>query len=186
MRAALMLVLSLALAPAVGHAQAADEYVPSTDLPSSPTRELVLVFFSTSECVGNREPELGASPRAMKRVLAARAAAAGESFSALGAAAEWSISDGLAYLLEGKSRWGEHDFGAWDEVQAGRNWLASAALDHVWRDPAGAPTVPQVILLEREVGLQGQRIVASEDVPILRLLGSDEITGWVRAGMPLP
>lgn len=70
MRILLMSTLALALTPVVGLAQAVGEYVPSTDLPSSPTRELVLVFFSTSECVGNREPELGASLRAMKRTLA--------------------------------------------------------------------------------------------------------------------
>ena len=122
----------------------------------------------------------------MKQALADRATAAGESFSAIGVAAEWSIEDGLAYLIEGKWTRGIHDFGAWDEVQAGRNWLASGALNYVWRDPAGVPTVPQVVLLEREVGISGDRISASEDVPVLRLVGSDEITEWVTSGMPMP
>lgn len=182
----LTVLLVLLLTGALSASGQARTYAPSEALPTAPTREIMLVFFSTSSCVGNRHPDLGSAVRSMKTMLSQRARQDGTSFSAVGVAAEWSIADGLNYLLEGVSTWENHDFGAWDEVQAGRNWLNASALKYVWRDPDGAPTVPQVILVERVIGLDGNRIAASADRAVLRLAGSDEITQWVIDGMPLP
>lgn len=149
--------------------------------------ELVLVFISTSECLGN-SPEfvLDSAVRALKIQLSERATSWGMNFSAVGVAAEWDVRKGLDYLLKGISSRGQKDFGPWDEVSAGRNWLGVAVSQFVWQDSLSRPTVPQLIILARNVEMGESRVRFSEDLVIRRLPGAKAIQDWARAGAPMP
>ena len=174
---ALLLLLAL---PHVGEAQ---EYEPDFELPES--AELIVVYIATSNCVGNFHPRLDSAIHRMKIVLSKRAETSGIGFGAIGVAAQWSVQEGLAYLLEGQSSAGKKDFGAWDEVHAGRNWINASAIDYIWRDIQGRASVPQIIILERTI-VTGSRIEVGRDQFLARYVGSEEIVAWVDNAMPLP
>ena len=165
--------------PSLGDAQ---EYEPDFELPES--AELIVVYIATSNCVGNLYPRLDSAIHQMKIVLSKRAEASGIGFGAIGVAAQWSVEDGLAYLLEGESNAGKKDFGAWDEVHAGRNWINASAINYIWREIQGRPAVPQVVVLERTI-LTGSRIEVGPDQFLARYVGSEEIVAWVDNAMPL-
>lgn len=174
-----LLVVALAI-PAAAQAQG---YEPAGVMPDS--SEVVLVFISTSTCTGNEKERLGDAIRDAKLSLRERASAEGSTFFAIGAAAEWSVENGLAYLLEGRSSYGTRDFGAWDEVLAGRNWLNSAAIEFILRDEKGRPIVPQAIVFRRRVGRGPDGLEVGEREVLVRAVGSQAILDWSDRGSPI-
>lgn len=163
----------------------AQTYTPSYETPQG--AELVAVFISTSTCTGNAvQWQLDTVIRNLKVDLAKRAKSAGMGFAAVGVATEWSVSDGLAYLLEGKTPFDRKNFGEWDEVSAGRNWLGVAASQYIWMDSEGQPMVPQLVIIRRTVRPHGGRIVLGPEIVLQRLAGAKSIVTWAAAGAPLP
>lgn len=162
----------------------AQQYEPSYETPRR--GELIAVFISTSTCVGNANPDLDKAIRTVKATLAKRSKAAGLGFAAVGVASQWSVADGLKYLLDGASPMGKKDFGQWDEVAAGRNWIGMIPSEYVWRDSAGQATVPQLIILERTLQPGQTRIAIGKDRVLQRLNGAVRIVAWAKAGAPTP
>lgn len=161
----------------------AQPYEPTHELPDS--MEIVMVFASTSTCIGNSQDLLDDAIRKGKVRLSEVAESEGSAFYAIGAALEWSVEDGLAYLMEGASNSGIKEFGAWDEVQAGRNWLNAAAVDFIWRDSAGKAVVPQVVVFRRPVKVHPRNIEVEEREVVVRAIGAEAIIDWFEAGSPL-
>jgi hypothetical protein len=123
--------------------------------------------------------------RAIKNKLAAKAKAANTGFAAIGVSLDWSPEAGADYLLRGKSIFGTHDFGAWDEIHAGRNWMNELVIRYIWRDYPGTPGISQLVVVERTV-VQGQRgLAVGADKLLYRALGPEAMIAWLNAGLPL-
>lgn len=137
--------------------------------------ELVAVFIGSSTCGAAENPELKVAIAQLRRSLAARAFRDGKTFSSIGVALDWSVRDGLQFLAT---------FGEFDEVMAGRNWLNAGAVHYIWRDIAGRPSLPQVLLLERSVEVTATSISIGDETLIARKVGAGEITQWVASLAP--
>lgn len=188
----LCVISCLLLLPLSTHAQ--DQYEPSFEPPLG--NELIAVFFSSSTCVANHNPEFDDAIREMKVLLSRQAKDLGLSFSVVGVALDWDPSTGTDYLMKGTWEGGTHDFGAFDEIVAGRKWGNSAAVKYMQRlSPEGCPIpegvrkgVPQVFLVERRADnwrVDGN-FTYREERFLLQLCGGDKIIEWVSKGAPVP
>ena len=178
------LLLALAIA-GLSHPANGQEYSPREKMPENGS-EVVMVLLSTSGCMGNSYEGFDDAVREAKQVLRDRIEATGEAFFTVGVAKQWDIQEGLDYLLHGKTEsFGDLDFGAWDEVSAGRSWLNEWVLNLVWRDEDGIASVPQVLLLRRSVVPEETGISVGSHEVLRRVNGSDSIVEWFNEGMPL-
>lgn len=148
---------------------AVDRYVPGARVRSGP--EDVFVFVGASFCAACRDPGLPPLVERAKLASARRAADEHHRFRAIGVSIDWNQPRGLKLL---------RDFGEFDEVAAGGNWLNDEAVKYVWRDVPGRAVVPQIILLERTISAQPNGITVGREVLRERLIGEGEIRTWVR------
>lgn len=186
-RSAVVLVaLSLAGGPSNLVAQEVTrDYEPRYELPGTGS-EVLFVFISTSTCVGNGADRLDDAIRGAKAALKDRFEGRDQAFFAVGATPEWSVEDGIDYLIRGAAPgFDAMDFGPWDEVQAGRNWLNNGAVDYIWREVPGRPIVPQGVVIERPVTVEREGIEIGDARLLARAQGGDGIVEWFDRGMPL-
>jgi hypothetical protein len=132
--------------------------------------ELVLVFMASSTCAGVKNPALPAAVNAIEKSLRMQAAGEGKRLVTIGVSLDWQIDAGMELL---------NRFGTFDEVSIGRGWLNLAAIRYIWRDIPGAASVPQVVLLEREVA-SGETIVVQSERIRFRKVGAIPIIEWAR------
>jgi len=163
----LALCVILAVRP-VG-AQTGD-YVPAQRLRDG--RELVAIYIGSTDCGPCQLPEVKGAVRAMKPLLAAQATQRRMGITVIGAAQDWDLKRGAAFL---------EPLGAFDQVVIGGNWTNIAIEQFVLRDTLTEMLMPQVIVLERTVHL-GKRVTVSEPHVLRRIAGSAEIPAWVAAG----
>jgi hypothetical protein len=168
----LVLALCVVLVPGSVDAQTAD-YVPSQRLQNG--RELVAIYIGSTDCGPCQFPEVKGAIRAMKPLLAAQAKQRRMAISVIGAAQDWDLKRGAAFL---------EPLGAFDQIVIGGNWTNIAIEQFVLRDTLTEMLMPQVIVLERTVEL-GKRITVSEPRVLRRIAGSTEIPAWVAAGAPI-
>lgn len=145
-----------------------------------PGAELALVFIGSSQCAFSTNPDLPRMIEHAKNAVKETAVEAGMSFSTLGVAKDWNVDAGIAHLSA---------FGRFDEIMAGRSWMNEGVLKYIWQTLPGAPSTPQVLVVERMVTVPlaaGDRFKVSDESVITRKIGLDEIEQWVEAGMPLP
>lgn len=162
---------ALALSRPAG-AQAA-EYAPSHRLVAG--RELVAVYIGSTDCGPCQWPQVKSAVRAMKPLLAAQARRHRMSFTAIGAAQDWDVAQGAAFL---------EPLGAFDQIVIGGNWTNLAVEQFVLRDSLTEMVMPQVVLMERTVQL-GQRVTVSGPRVLRRITGGADIPAWVAAGAPI-
>lgn len=158
--------------------QSAGEYRPWEENPHG--REIGVVFISSSNCIVNRDPHFQPAVREMMRRLGVQRDSLRIGLSILGVTTDWKTRDGVAYLQQ---------MGEFDEIATGRNWFNTTVLNYVFKDPDGALSIPQVILVERSVdaGPAGtQRFAVSPERVLARIVGGDQIMEWVSRGAPLP
>jgi hypothetical protein len=137
--------------------------------------EVVMVFVATSTCRASHEKGF---PDVFERVKVAagrRAAAEGKRFRVIGVALDSHPEVGLALLQR---------FGKFDELSVGGNWMNQDVVRFVWRDMPFRPSVPQVVLLEREIVKGKTSVRVSADRELRRLTGTEEIRRWGEAGAP--
>lgn len=148
----------------------------STQALSSGT-EIVAVFFTTSTCVGNSYPGFRDIVRNINVGLADMGRMNGFVPRRIGVSLDFDIEAGLATLRE---------FGPFDEVSIGNNWVNTAALRYMMLEMPGKLAVPQLVVVRREVFAErGSQIAVDSEEVLLRLVGSDEIDSWYGSGMPL-
>ena len=143
----------------------------------APAREIIAVYLGTE----GTDAQSGMVPavRDMKTALTRQAAASGRRFISRGVSLEASVDAGLRHLAL---------LGAFDEVSVGGNWTNSAVVRYLGGNfGAGTgATIPQVVLLEREVQLVGDTsLVVGPEKEIGRYKGTGEIAAWVRRGAPI-
>jgi hypothetical protein len=98
----------------------------------------------------------------MKQQLRTAASLRSEDFYTVGVAVDWSVSDGLHFLSES---------GPYDEISVGDNWMNLDAISYIVRNLPGAADIPQVILLERSLDLEGPTPTISDDRLVTRKVG---------------
>lgn len=167
-----VLTLCVLLASRLAGAQAAD-YVPSQRLPEG--RELVAIYIGSTDCGPCQLPEVKSAVRAMKSLLAAQAKQRGVALTVIGAAQDWDVKRGAAFL---------EPLGAFDQVVIGGNWTNIAVEQFVLRDSVAEMAMPQVVLVERAVQLS-KRVTVSAPRVLRRITGGAEIPAWVAAGAPI-
>lgn len=173
---AAVFAVSLSL-PAVGQ-----EYVAGVEREGSydiqEGTDLVMAYFGGSTCFACNQPDFKMAIERAKSMLAEQAASDGKTFVALGVALDPGVADGLGFLQSS---------GQFDEIAVGRNWFNSAALSHIWR-PEGLEdriiAEPTVIVFERDMRM-GEAISVEDFRYLVERVGSDRITEWVEAGVPL-
>jgi hypothetical protein len=148
---------------------------------ASPTRianlktgdEILLVFIGGSFCNGTKQPGLKEAVAQLNSDLRERVRAQGKTFVSVGVAMDWSVAEGVDFLLS---------FGQFDELVVGRNWLNSAVVRYVWRDTPGSAALPQLVVVTRHVNVGGSIIDVGSERLLTRKLGADEIIAWARQG----
>jgi hypothetical protein len=104
----------------------------------------------------------------MRTQLAERAQREGVGLRMVGVTNHWSADSGGAHLKE---------YGSFDEVTVGSNWLNSAIATLVWRDGHTSPSVPQVLIHRHSVtGGPGLRFGPPEVIEQVK--GWDAIRDW--------
>jgi hypothetical protein len=126
------------------------------------THEVIAVYLGTL----GTDAQSGIIPavREMRVALAQQAAVTGRRFISRGVSLEPSVDSGLRHIAM---------LGSFDEVSVGGNWTNSAVVRYLGANigTSRSTSIPQVILLEREIG---------------RYIGGRDIEEWVRRGAPLP
>ena len=168
----LVLALCVILAARSAGAQTGD-YVPSQRLQAG--RELVAIYFGSTDCGPCQLPEVKGAIRAMKPLLAAQAKQRREAITVIGVAQDWDLTRGATFL---------EPLGAFDQIVIGGNWTNVAVEQFVLRDSLTEMAMPQVIVLERTVNV-GKRITVSEPRVLRRIVGGAEIPAWVATGAPI-
>jgi hypothetical protein len=114
----------------------------------------------------------------MRTALAKQANAGGYKFLTRGVSLEPLVQDGLRHLAR---------LGSFDEVSVGGNWGNSAVVRYLGGDDRDSikRSIPQVILLEREVGTGTNALEFGPEKETGRYSGVDAIQAWVRRGAPI-
>jgi len=133
------------------------------------TDEIIAVFIGGSFCGATSMPGLREAVETLNRELASRAVAQGKTFVSVGVALDWSIQEGSSFL---------RDFGSFNEIVVGRNWLNSAVIQYIWRGIPGNASLPQMVLLERHVNVREASITVGEERLLARKVGVTEIVEW--------
>ena len=139
-------------------------------------RELVAYYIGSKFCGGSQNPQVKSAVRRSIMRLQRQADSLGLSFTVVGVAVDWKPEDGWEYL---------RSVGAFDEVAVGRNWLNSAAVERLWRDPKGRGLTPQFVIITRVVQDDGRRLTFSADTIVARIEGGDTIMEWASRGSPI-
>ncbi len=139
--------------------------------------ELLVVFIGASFCQAAQVPGFTAAFNQVKRSLRAQADARQQQTALIGVAVDWDPAAGLRWL---------NNFGSFDEVVSGRNWLNMGAVGFIWRDSPGPSALPQIVVLKRIIQPGERTILVGKEEVLLRKLGSTEIMAWAEAGSPLP
>jgi hypothetical protein len=151
----------------------AEDYVPSQRLPEG--REVVAIYIGSTDCGPCQWPQVKSAVRAMKPLLVTQARQRGVALTVIGAAQDWDVKRGAAFL---------EPLGAFDQVVIGGNWTNLAVEQFVLRDSLAEMAMPQVVLMERTVGV-GKRVTVSQPRVLRRITGGAEIPAWVAAGAPM-
>ncbi|HEY7028246.1 MAG TPA: hypothetical protein VH438_11595 [Gemmatimonadales bacterium] len=150
-------------------------YAPSFEPPKA--TQLVAVYIGSSTCGPCQSPELKAAIEQVKQGLRTKTTAAGQSFTAIGVAMDWSVEEGYDFLRKS---------GEWDEVVTGSNWINLGALRYIWADSTALSAMPQLVVVRRDIDWGKTQIDLTKERILLRLMGAPEIESWIRRGFPLP
>lgn len=149
-------------------------YEPEGRLTSGP--QIILVIVGAKSCAACSRDEFAPAIETLKLNALDASRSASRSYMVVGAAVDGRPSDGLA-LLEG--------LGAFDQIAVGGSWLNMAAVRYVWETFPGEPTIPQVIVLERDIEMNESGIRVADERLLTRLVGIDEILDAAQEGMRL-
>ena len=152
----------------------AGEYRPDSRL--EPGEELAFVFVGSSACAWSNRPELVKIVRDLKTTYAARAAADGIGFAAVGVARDIVAERGIAHLEK---------FGRFDEVMAGRGWANTGIQKYLYDAMPGPGATPQILVVARSLDYSTGHVAMVDERVLARKVGLPEITAWADEGAPL-
>lgn len=156
----------------------------ATRFHSAPRSELVVMHQVIAVYLGtvgtDAESGMPTAVRDMKVALVSQTTASGRQFISRGVSLEPSVDGGLRHLAL---------LGPFDEVSVGGNWTNSAVVRYLGNDigpDRPHARVPQVVLLQRDIREDNDRLDVGPERELGRYIGSDEISAWVRRGAPIP
>jgi hypothetical protein len=150
-------------------------YHPSYELPKG--HQVVAAYIGASTCGPCRTKELKAAIQQMKPLLACQAKATGRMFAVIGVSLDWRVDTAISYLAA---------TAPYDEIIAGNNWVNSAAVAFIWQARDVVPSIPQVVLLEREFDPAATTITLRQQRELGRFTNAAAIEQWVTKGAPIP
>jgi len=150
-------------------------YHPSYELPQG--RQVVVAYIGASTCGPCRTKQLKAAIQQMKPMLACQAKATGRTLAVMGVSLDWQVDTAISYLA---------GTAPYDEIIAGNNWVNSAALAFIWQAPDVVPSIPQVVLLEREFDPEATTITLRHQRELGRFTNAAAIEQWVAKGALIP
>jgi hypothetical protein len=157
-----LLVLIVAVASSAGVVARRSAREPWPVAPVRGGRELVMVFIASSTCPGINEPGLKDAVARTREGLRRQAVEDGMTFVSIGVSLDRSIDGGVRLLQR---------FGPFDEISVGRSWINGAALKYLWQDLPGRASVPQILVLERQVDY-GRWVEVREERARYRRIGA--------------
>jgi hypothetical protein len=138
--------------------------------------QVVVVLLITESCSAARRDDFKRSLRTGLEMVRKNAQMRGYTTSLIGVALSANSSATRRFIAE---------LAPFDQLIVGSGWLNSGAVNYVWRDFEGSPTVPQLVLLYRRVEVSQNEIAVSPDSLLFRLAGADDIMRWTNAGAPI-
>jgi hypothetical protein len=131
-------------------------------------RQLVMIVVGSSQCGASRGSDVLVSIRILRDSLRAIARRRQVAFSSIGVALDDDPRLGLEWLGH---------IGGFDEVASGGNWLNTAAVEFIWREPTSFGAQPQVIVEFRSIERENQRRYRPPVGEVLiRMIGQKDIT----------
>lgn len=136
--------------------------------------QTVAVLLTAEFCGASRQEGFAESFRHAMSALEEQVDASGRHLVRIGVSVDHDPSRGFAFLEQ---------FGPFDEIIAGNNWFGTGALRFVWQDHPGPGTLPQVILMEREMVVDStlQTVAVANERLLGRFAGVDQIRSWAQS-----
>ena len=170
---ATMLLVALSATLGCG-AGPTSEFTPRPEIAEG--EQLIVVYIGATFCVPCQQPSLKAAVRQMKPLLQAQADSTRRHLSTVGVSLDWDVPAGLSML---------EPITEYSEVIVGSNWLNSGVERFIWADTTAPPSLPQVVLVARQVEM-GARVTLSGERLLARFDGASAIEAWVRQGARIP
>lgn len=147
---------------------------------------LIAFVLAGSDCGWSTRPEMMQAVGQLRESLQSAHGSSFAQVSVVGVAIDKDIRAGLQFLddlAEGASE------PLFDQISVGGSWLNENVVRLVWRDGVTAPSVPQIVVVQRSVDtdsyLSESIIEVHSDSVLLNLLGTVEIAQWIAMGTPL-
>lgn len=136
--------------------------------------EMLAVFVASSTCGASEYPGLREALNEIRDLLAADAVRDGKQFISVGVALDQDPWLGIDFLKR---------FGPFDEILSGGSWVNTGALAFIVRDFPTRRTIPQLILIERDIEIEGISISFSTvtDRLVGRKIGAGAIVSFAQA-----
>ncbi len=146
-------------------------------------REWQVIFVASSHCPACNVPGLRQAVVDMIWELDRQVRSIGDKPTTLAAVTDDRHEDAIGFI---------RDYGEFDELHLGRNWLNQSVLKYMLRDHPGTGATPSVLIVTRAVELTGDgSFMVGPDSVVTRLVGPTAITdysAWIRgliAELPL-
>lgn len=134
---------------------------------NGPQRLLVLIV--AAGCAASSRRDFAEQVAAVRKGIEQAAISGRWQLVTLGVALDHGVGDGLVMLRR---------FGRFDQVMVGSGWLNEGGVRYIWRDFAGEPVLPQMLLIEREVTVGDGRLRFGSDRLVARAVGAAEVARW--------
>ena len=128
--------------------------------------EEVAVLIGSHTCRAGAIPGLTNQTKRLIDSLRHAAVGRGHVFATVGVSMDGPIDKGEAWL---------EDFGDFDEITVGRNWLNSAVVQRVWDDPDPKPSIPQLLLVQHRIVKSLRTLTVGPDSLLRRWVGAGEL-----------
>jgi len=159
---------------------------PVNPFASANGKHLIAYVVTASDCGWSRLP---AGMEAIRKLRAKMHDYHGKSYAQVSVVAvdiDEDLNAGWKFLGELGNG---HPSDAFDQVIVGGSWLNEQIVRFVWREQIARPATPQVVLIERPVStdtyVATSTIGVGDDTLVGAFAGANQITGWMKQGMPL-
>ena len=143
-----------------------------------PGTEVLAVFLASSTCGALEYPGLVEAMDRIRRTLRAAASREGKTFVAVGVSLDQDPWHGAEFLKK---------LGQFDEILSGGSWLNTGSIAFILRDFPGRRSIPQLVLVERDVTMSGNNGVESvNDRFVTRKIGAEAIVNFAASLSDLP
>jgi hypothetical protein len=142
-----------------------------------PGRQLVAYVFVSSDCSYCQLRDTKEAITSIRELFRRNNESGFRSATVVGVDLDTDIGAGLGYLNGIGLR-------SFDEISVGQSWLNENLVRLVWRDKTGPPSVPQVIILSRDMSakLKPLNLSFGTDSVVGLLTGRKAILKWVQGG----